>query len=313
MPDSTLRPKLANAAIELWGGSVGSLQQVSDSANHVYSFLESGTKRYLRLTSSRDRTKAQIEAELDFIAHLHQGGVSVILPISSTAGRLIEEIPVTSSSLFACVFNEAQGERFRYDSTRHNRDHFRLRGRVLGRIHALSKTYVPSGSVRRFAWDEDNLLLQADEFLPKSEAIVWREYHATKERLRDYQKSSQTFGLIHGDFGDTNYRHHHGRFNVFDFDDCCYHWFVYDLAITVYPHGWRKEGLQLLDWLLEGYSESMPLNVTPADITMFCQWRLIYMFLVYARKWGFENLSEQQAEWFSQKRENIARGYTWNV
>jgi len=313
MLNSTLGPKLANGAIELWRGSPGSLQQIGDFASDVYSFLESGRKRYLRLTSSRDRTKAQIEAELDFIAYLHQGGVNVVLPISSTAGRLIEEIPVTSSSLFACVFNEAQGERFRYDSTRHNRDHFRLRGRVLGRIHALSKAYVPFGSFRRFAWDEDNLLLQADEFLPKSETIVWREYHATKERLRDYQKSSQTFGLIHGDFGDTNYRHHHGRFNVFDFDDCCYHWFVYDLAITVYPHGWRKEGLQLLDWLLEGYSESMPLNVTPADITMFCQWRLIYMFLVYARKWGFENLSEQQAEWFSQKRENIARGYTWNV
>lgn len=105
----THRPKLANAAIELWCGSGGSLQQISDSVNHVYSFIESGTKRYLRLTSNRDRTKAQIEAELDFIAYLHQGGVRAMLPISSKAGRLIEEIPVTSSSLFACVFNEAHG------------------------------------------------------------------------------------------------------------------------------------------------------------------------------------------------------------
>src|SRR5712691_621767 len=206
MPDSTLRPKLANAAIELWGGSAGSLQQISDSANHVYSFLESGRKRYLRLTSSCDRTKAQIEAELNFIAYLHQGGINVILPISSSAGRLIEEIPVTSSSLFACVFEEAKGERFRYDSTRLNRDHFRLRGGVLGRIHALSRTYVPSGSVHRFAWDEDSLLLEADKFLPKSETIIWREYHGIRERLRDYPKSNQTYGLIHGDFGDTNYR-----------------------------------------------------------------------------------------------------------
>lgn len=311
MPNSTFRPKLANAAIELWRGSAGSLQQIGDSANHVYSFLESGRKRYLRLTSSRDRTKAQIEAELDFISYLHQGGISATLPISSKAGRLIEEIPVTSGSLFACVFTEAQGDRFRYDSTRHNRDHFILRGRVLGRIHALSKDYVPSGSVRRFAWDEDNLLLQTDEFLPKAETIVWREYQAIRERLRDYPKSSQTYGLIHGDFGDTNYRHQYDRLNIFDFDDCCYHWFVYDLAITIYPHGWREEGLQLLDWLLEGYSESMPLHVTLADITMFCEWRLLYMFLVYAKNWGLEHPSEQQAEWFAQKRENIARGYRW--
>jgi amicoumacin kinase len=156
-------------------------------------------------------------------------------------------------------------------------------------------------------------LLRADEFLPNSETIVWREYQAIRERLRGHPKSSQTYGLIHGDFGDTNYRHQYDRLNIFDFDDCCYHWFVYDLAITIYPHGWRDEGLQLLDWLLEGYSESMPLDLTLADITMFCQWRLLYMFLVYAKKWGFEHPSEQQAEWFAQSRENIARGYTWNV
>ena len=302
-----------NAAIELWCGSAGSFQRISDPSSHVYSFLQSGSKLYLRLSSSRDRAKPQIEAELDFIAYLHKGGVNVVLPISSTAGRLIEEIPLTGGSLFACVFNEAQGERFRYGSAGLNRDHFRLRGRVLGRIHALSKTYVPSGSFRRFAWDEDNLLLQADEFLPKSEAIVWRDYHAIRERLRDHPKSNQTYGLIHGDFGDTNYRYQYDRLNIFDFDDCCYHWFVNDLAITIYPHGWRKEGLQLLDWLLEGYSESMPLDMTLADITMFCQWRLLYMFLVYAKNWGFEHPSEQQVDWFARKRENIARGYTWHA
>lgn len=236
-----------------------------------------------------------------------------MLPIASKAGRLIEEIPVRGSSLFACVFNEAEGERFRYDPTRCNGDHFRLRGKALGRIHALSRTYVPSGSFQRFAWDEDNLLLQVDDFLPVSERMVWREYQALMERLRDLPTSSQTYGLIHGDFGDTNYRHHHDRLNVFDFDDCCYHWFVYDLAIAIYPHGWRREGLHLLDRLLEGYAENMQLNVTLADMTMFCQWRLVYMFLVYARKTRFEHLPALQAEWFAQKRENIARGYTWGL
>jgi hypothetical protein len=80
---------------------------------------------------------------------------------------------------------------------------------------------------------------------------------------------------------------------------------------VIYPHGWRNESLQFLDWLLEGYSDVSRLDVTIADITLFCQWRLVYMFLVYARKWGFENLSDQQAAWFAQKRDNIARGYRW--
>ncbi len=312
MVDSIYNSETACTAIELWHGDSESLRPVGSSANQVYSFKESGETRFLRLTSSYDRTKQQVNAELDFINHLHRGGVSAMLPVSSTAGRLIEDIPFANGFLFACAFEEAKGERFRYDSAKFNKDHFRLRGKTLGQVHALSKVYVPSGSFRRLAWDEDKLLLSADDFLPTSQKIVWRAYDALKERLRDYPKSNQTFGLIHGDLGETNYRYRDGQLNIFDFDDCCYHWFAYDVAITVYPHGWRKEGLQLLDWLLEGYSENMQLDVTLADITVLCQWRLIYVFLVYARKWGFRNLSEPQAEWFAQKRDNIAHEYKWH-
>jgi Ser/Thr protein kinase RdoA (MazF antagonist) len=313
MLESMHKAEVANTAIKLWRGVTGSLQHISSSANYIYSFVESGQTRYLRLTSSCDRTLEQIEAELDFIAYLHRGGVSVMLPVSSAAGRFIEELSFADNLLFGCVFEEAKGERFRYDSAESNKEHFRLRGRVLGQIHALSKAYVPSGRFRRFAWDADKLLLEAGEFLPRSEKVVWRAYDELRERLQDYPKSDETYGLIHGDFGETNYRYRDAQLNVFDFDDCCYHWFVYDLAITIYPHGWRKEGLQLLDWLLEGYNENMKRDVTLTDITMFCQWRLVYIFLVYARKWGFENLSEPQAEWFARKRENLARGYRWNA
>ena len=311
MLDSIYKSDIADTVTGLWHGDAESLRYVSNSANHVYSFIESGETRYLRLTSSCDRAKGQVEAELDFIAHLHRGGVNAMLTVASAAGRLIEDIPFANGFLFACVFEEAKGERFRYDSTNFNKDHFRLRGRTLGQTHALSKDYVPSSSLRRFAWDEDNLLHNVEDFLPESETIVWRGYNALKERLRDYPKSSQTFGLIHGDFGETNYRYRDDQLHIFDFDDCCYHWFAYDLAIMIYPHGWRKEGLQLLDWLLEGYSENMQLNATLVDVAMFCEWRLLYMFLVYAKQWGFENLSEHQTEWFARKRENIAHGYKW--
>ena len=313
MLTSSNKRKIANAAVNLWRGDANLIEHISDSGNYVFRFIESGKQRYLRLTPIYERTKNQIQAELDFVTFLHSGGVSVMLPILSKFQRLIEEINFTEYSLFACVFEEAEGERFRYDSAKFNKEHFRLRGKTLGQIHALSKIYTPSGDFRRFAWDEDKLLIEADAILPKSKKIVWQEYETLKEQLQNYPKSNESFGLIHGDFGETNYRYQADRLNVFDFDDCCYHWFVYDLAVSIYPHGWRKEGLQLLDWLLEGYSENMQLNITLADVTMFCQWRLLYMFLVYAKKWGFENLSQQQAAWFAQKRENIACGYAWQI
>jgi Ser/Thr protein kinase RdoA (MazF antagonist) len=315
LPNSNDKINFAVAALKSWRGDENSLEPAADadSANYVFSFIESDRRRYLRLTPGGERTKNQIEAELDFIAFLHRGGVAAAQPVSSVAGRLIEEIDVAGNLLFACVFEEAEGERFRYDSAKFNKEHFRLRGRTLGQIHALSKIYAPRGDFRRFAWNEDKLLIEANKFLPGAEKIVWREFEILRQWLQDYPKSPDSFGLIHGDFGETNYLFQNRRLNVFDFDDCCYHWFLYDLAVTIYPHGWRKEGLQLLDWILEGYAEKMPLNAAPAEITMFCRWRLVYMFLVYARKWGFANLSAPQAAWFAQKRENIARGYLWQV
>lgn len=301
-------------AVELWRGQINSLEPISDSANYLFSFIESGEKRYLRLILSSERTEEQIKAELDFVIYLRQRGkVNTMMPIASANNRFVEKLNFADVSLFACVFEQAEGESFRYNSTQENKEHFRLRGKTLAQIHALSKTYVPSGNLRRFTWDEDKLLLEAGAFLPKSEKIIWRKFEELKEQLQNYPKSSETFGLIHGDFGETNYRNQKDKLNVFDFDDCCYHWFLYDIAVSVYPHGWRKEGRQLLDWLLEGYAENMQLNVTLAEVTMFCEWRLIYMFLVYARKWGFENLSEQQSLWLAQKRENITQGYLWQM
>lgn len=305
--------KIANSAVKMWSGSANSVRQISVSANYVFSFIDTGKKRFLRLTPESGRTKSQIAAELDFVIYLRQNGINAALPINAASGCLIEEVDFGGKPLFACVFEEAEGEQFRFDSAESPKEHFKLRGKTLGEIHKLSQKYVPAIDSRRFSWDEDSLLIEIDKFLPCSETIIWREYAKLKEWLENYPKSSETFGLIHGDFGETNYRYQNSQLNIFDFDDSCYHWFIYDVAVTIYPHGWRKEGLQLLECLLEGYGEKMELRFTLADVTMFCQWRLIYMFLVYAKKWGFRNLSPRQSEWFVRKRENIAGGYSWQT
>ena len=310
MSDSTHRAQLALEAVKLWRGESASLRHVGDSENYVYSFIASDKRRFLRLTPDRHRSFSQIEAELDFVSYLHRGGASVSPPLTSLNGRAVEKMRGTGQDLLACAFEEAEGEPFAFNSHESNIKHFRLRGRTLGRIHALAKRYVPPANSRRFTWDEDDRILEAESFLPRSESVVWAEYHRLLGWLRGLPKDGQSFGLIHGDFGATNCRQQDNRLSVFDFDDCCYHWFAYDLAVTIYPHGRRKEAAALLDSLLEGYSEE---NVWDArltgDLTEFCRLRLLYMFLTYAKKWGFSDLSDWQAGWFAQKRENIAVGY----
>lgn len=314
MVDSTYRRRLAIQVAELWQGEPASLQHVSDSENYVYSFTAFEKKYFLRLTPSHHRSLRQIEAELDFVDYLHLGGVSASLPLPSASQRMIEQVQIGSDSFFACAFEEAEGERFTFGSSEANKKHFQLRGQTLGRIHALAKRYAPSISSRRFAWDEDDCILNAERYLPRSEEVVWTEYQQLMNWSRDYPKDEQSFGLIHGDFGATNLRCKADRLTVFDFDDCCYHWFAYDLAVVIYPHGWREEARALLDSLLDGYSEETSGNFnSTADLTNFCRLRLLYMFLTYAKKWSFADLSDEQAKWFARKRENMVRGYRLDV
>lgn len=310
-PDT--KGRAAVEAASLWGAAADTLRHVGDSANHVYSFVSQGKTRYLRLTHGAHRTRQQIEAELDFVCYLARGGVEVGLPVSVANGERVAEMRSGGETFFACVFEEAVGESFVFGADEFNTGHFRLRGQTLGRIHALARTYAPAAGRRRFRWDEDELWRDAESYLPKSEDVVWREHQALSERLRDYPASAETFGLIHGDFGATNFRVGKDRLAVFDFDDSCYHWYVYDLAVTIYPHGRRSDLRRLLPALLEGYAEETKRPVyTRDELTLFCRLRLLYMFLTYARKWGFAQLSARQADWFSQKRENIARGYSLN-
>ena len=303
--------QIALEAVRLWRGEPDSLRQVSDSANHVFSFIASGQTLFLRLTSSGDRTAEQLEAELDFVTYLHRGRVSVSLPVPSASVRRVETIQHEKVSSFACVFEEAEGECFTFGSNEANRQHFRLRGQTLGRIHALARDYTPIAGRRRFQWEEDDLFRNIARYLPQSEEIVWEEYSGLMDWLCAYPQEKYNFGLIHGDFGPTNFRYRNGALTVFDFDDCCYHWFAYDLAVTIYPHGWRKEAKGLMEALFEGYSEEVVSGVHVRDeLVQFCRLRQVYMFLNCAKRWGFTNLSDQQASWFAQKRDNIARGYT---
>lgn len=303
--------ELALEAVRLWSGNPFSLRQVSESSNHVFAFSASGQPLFLRVTSSRDRTLEQIEAELDFINYLHRGQVSVGLPIPSAKGRGVETLLRENMPHFACVFDEVQGESFNFGHDESNWRHFRLRGRTLGRIHALARDYIPAAGRVRFLWEQDDLFRNIGHYLPQSEEVVWAEYYCLIKRFCAHPQDRNTFGLIHGDFGPTNFRYRNGTLTVFDFDDCCYHWYAYDLAVTIYPHGWRKEAKGLIKALFEGYLEEFGKGGDNFrnELVQFCRLRQLYMFLNYAKTWGLTNLSEEQASWFAQKRDNIARGY----
>jgi amicoumacin kinase len=302
---------LAREAIVYWRGAADSLKYQGESTNAVFSFTSAGSSRFLRISASRCRPIVQIGAELDFIIYLHNHGLNVASPLTSINHRFIE--PIQQGNYLCVVFEAAMGQPFQFSQPQADQQHFFLRGKILSHLHSLSRSYRAAHHRQRQHWQQDEVFQTIEEYLPRQQTSIWREYDSLMDWLAVRPVDESAFGLIHGDVGTTNFLCHDETITLFDFDDACYHWFLYDLAITFYPHGYKPGAAQLLKALLRGYRGQLcPDSETIHEIVQFCRLRQLYLYLYYTGKWARQSLTAQEARWLVEKRANIERGYQIN-
>jgi len=228
-----------DSATRLFGTSKEHLSKFDDyegCANLVYQYERSGQPLILRITCRPDRSVELIQAELDFVTYLAEGGVRVARPIPSQAGNLLEVIQAAKMPFMVVSFVRGSGMRvpdngYRYRDDVPIEEYFQNWGQVLGQMHRLAKTYQPpSESIRRPEWHtwEYYKGFAYGERLP----AIAQKYDQLIAELNALPKDVDSYGLIHNDFNDGNFTvdYSNGDITVFDFDDSCYFWFVYDLA-----------------------------------------------------------------------------------
>lgn len=274
---------VAAEAVRRWFSAAAEPVHVQDSDNSVYSFVTGDPARryFLRLTHCGHRQYNQIQAELDFILYLGEEGLGVSRPIASSTHRLIEKI---SPDSFACVFEAAPGSMIEVGSNDWNEKLFQTWGNFMGRMHCAAELYVPRGP-RRFRWDEDEVLVNFEKHLPLTETSARREFDRTLNYFAG--QSPENFGLIHGDLCRVNFHYDGADLIAFDFDDSCYHWFVYDLVCAISPAMFRpsEERRAYRDWLVQGYEQakSLPENWSE-QFHWLLRLRSLYLFAHYLRK-----------------------------
>ncbi len=226
-------------AARLFGTSkerLGKFDDYEGCANLVYHYEQAGQPRVLRLSYRPDRPVEMIQAELHFVEYLAQGGVRVSRPLPSIQGNLVEVIPAGGIPFVAAAFARGKGmrvpdNRYRYRQGVPIEEYFQNWGQVLGQMHRLAKTYQPlSTAIQLPAWHqwEDTRGFPYGERLPS----IQQKYDQLIAELHALPKDVDSYGLIHNDFNDGNFTvdYENGDITVFDFDDCCYFWFMYDLA-----------------------------------------------------------------------------------
>jgi len=200
--------------------------------NIVFSCQRHGETVFLRLTTPLRRSKPQIKAELDFLSHLAEAGLRVPNIIQNNQGQ--QQLTINNNQLYeAVVFSKVAGEH-PSESIVVSTDYLNSLGALIATMHQMSQKYE-SLSCREH-WFEERGLRHALEAAQTTSQIQMREkLESMTSWIDSLEKTSHTYGLAHIDLGAPNlFVEPNSSIGVIDFDDLCYHFFAFDLAIVIY-------------------------------------------------------------------------------
>ncbi len=243
--------------------TVNSVENLGGFHNHV--FLVNGRDGFiLRVSSTNHRSTADTAGEIDFLCYLMDHEASVAYPLQGLDGRYVYEFQQGNMIYVFSAFSIAKGADWLNrgsDTDDHNR--MRQVGRTIGKIHQLSKSFQPDRNTLHRQWYQSQHLAQAQAIFQNYNPVLASAYSTYVSAMNQLPKSKNSYGLIHGDFLFSNYHVDGDNIVVFDFDECEYSWYVYDLAVCMYYYllggdpsqlsTKANEAEQLLYSLLSGY------------------------------------------------------------
>ena len=114
-------------------------------------------KFVLRISSTGDRTEKDYLAETEFVHYLSKAGAPVADVIPSITGKLVEVVDNDGARDFVSLFEYAKGmllcdNGYRYREDAPLEEYFYNTGKVLGKIHELSRGFVPTAGHRRLEY-----------------------------------------------------------------------------------------------------------------------------------------------------------------
>ena len=215
--------------------------------NLVYICSLNGEKRYvLRISALGDRTEEEYLAETEFVRYLARNGAPVADVIPSVRGKTVERMEQDGTTVFITLFACAKGmllsdNGYRYREGAPLEEYFYNTGKALGAIHRLSKQYRPVH--RRGAFSDKYTAEYINRLIPDSRADLKQAICRRLEEYRTLPKDPENYGLVHFDFSDGNYHVdlETGDITAFDFDNCIYCWYMFDLAhLWTHGVGWYR-------------------------------------------------------------------------
>ncbi|MDM5248423.1 phosphotransferase [Lysinibacillus sp. G4S2] len=257
--------------------------------NVVYTCEKEGTDAtILRISFLNDRSRGDFQGEVEYIRYLFEHGGSVSDVVNSRKGNLLEEITHNNHTFFICMFQKAKGKmlvenNYRYREGIPITEYYYNCGKVLGKLHQLSKGYTPVHS--RYSFFDKYTAEYIEKLIPGSLPLLKEKMLDLLKNLKELDRNRESFGMVHFDYNDGNYSidFDTGQITVYDFDNSCYCWYMFDLAgLWTQGVGWiqfepdagkRKKFMDnYFETVLEGYKSETGIENSMLDkLPLFIQ------------------------------------------
>lgn len=233
--DAYLLP-IISELYELEGYEIKPIKAHYRGRNVVYTCEKDGASaKILRIAFLSDRSQEDFLSEVEYIRYLFEHGGSVADVVSSRNGKLLEEIVHNNRTFSVCLFEKAKGKMFVENNYRYREgapitEYYYNCGKVLGNLHQLSKEYTPVH--RRYSFFNKYNAEYIDKLIPDSLSLLKEKLVQLLKTLEGLDENRESFGIVHFDYNDGNYSidFDTGQITVYDFDNSCYCWYMFDLA-----------------------------------------------------------------------------------
>ncbi len=305
---------IAKVAVKYWNGDPDSITHVGNHASSIFTFKNKDDNlQILRFTDPFFRSLSDTNAELAFVNHLYSENVPVAPALNTSEGLLAFELQTKSGFFICSSIKFAEGIHIDESSQGWNIRFFKEWGRNIALIHASSIRFDTSNSTTvRWEWKNELLFRRAEVLIPPEDTESRRELQEIFSECECLSKSNNDFGLIHADHAPQNFRYaiEANRITAFDFGNCCYHWFISDLAISLSTIRRKPNREEIKEGILNGYSS---IRALPRDyekqIDLFIRLRVLYFYLSRLHMWT--NPTEQQKRELLQIRNRVHSKIGW--
>lgn len=255
---------------------VSNVELIIQAENTVYRVdRHSGERFVLRLHRAGYNTAAEMASEQVWLEALAADGVPVHRPMRTLAGEPHVTIEVEGQPVLVGAVEWLSGTelgRRLYAGEIDIESTFRALGHVFADMRVSSANWTPPEGFTRRSWGVEELLgddASWGQFWevpddPDDVRVLTQAREALLDEMAAWPTDRSAYGLIHADPHPFNVMVDGDSLTLFDFDDCGWGWWAYELAVVLVPIRDKDYYAEARTALIEGYRSVTEL--TDADL-----------------------------------------------